>query len=80
MDALEAMPGSALAVLLFLAGVAGWIACRFYDWAACSLEDARDLTVRGARTTWRGLKRLVALGVALGVLVVVIGIAYNATH
>jgi hypothetical protein len=78
--ALEALPGVALVVLLFLAGAAGWGVCRVFDRVSFYLDDARDLTVRGGRTAWRGLKRLVVVALVGCGLVFVVGIAYLSTH
>lgn len=78
--ALEAMPGSALLVLLVLAAAAGWGVCRVFDRVSFYLDDARDLTVRGGRTAWRGVKRLVIVVLVGCGLLFVIGVAYTSTH
>lgn len=79
-DALEAMPGAALVVLLVLAAAGGWGLCRVFDRVSFYFDDARDLTVRGGRTAWRGFKRLVVLALVLCGLLFVVGVAYTSTH
>lgn len=78
--ALEAMPGVALVVLLVLAGAAGWGLCRVFDRGSFWLDGARDATVRGGHTAWRGLKRLIVVVLVGCGLLFIVGIVYTSTH
>lgn len=79
-EALEAMPGAGLVVLLLLAAAAGWGLCRVWDRATFYAEDARDLTVRGGRTFLRGVRRALVLAGVVAGLLFVIALAYQSTH
>lgn len=80
LDALAAMPASGLLVLLTLAGVAGWWACRGWDALVDGWYASTNRAARGARAAWKTvLRALFGVGALAGALTC-IALAYNATH